>query len=283
MYDERGTIWMFDCGEATQHQVLHSPMRLTKLEKIFITHLHGDHIFGIPGLLASRSSQGADTPLDIYGPPGIKIYVDTVLKISQSYLQYEIRVFEIEVGTIFEDEQFLVRADLLQHGIPSFGYRIEEKNLPGTFFPELAKQAGVPEGPLFAQLKRGEIVTLANGSQVDGKQFVGPEQLGRSLMIAGDTRRSDVIVDLARDVDVLVHEATFIDEQAALANRYFHSTAAQAAQVALQASVGALILTHISARYQGLAEQRIVQEAQAIFPQTIVAYDHFSFSILRRK
>ncbi len=282
MYNERGTMWMFDCGEATQHQMIHSPLRLAKLEKLFITHLHGDHIFGIPGLLASRSSQGAVSPLTIYGPPGIRSFVDTVLKISQSYLQYPVQIVEIEQGIIFTDDKFTVYAGMLEHGIPSYGYRVVEHDLPGTFFPEKAKAAGVQAGPMFAQLKRRERVTLEDGTVLDGNDFVGEDQAGRVVVVAGDTKPCAKMLELADCADVLVHEATFAEDERKLAKKYNHSTALEAAQLAREANVKKLLITHISARYQGSAEHLLLAEARSLFPETHIALDHYSVKIERK-
>jgi ribonuclease Z len=282
LYDERGTMWMFDCGEGTQQQLMNSPLRLARLEKLFITHLHGDHIFGIPGLLASRSSQGSNSPLTIYGPQGLKLFIDTVLKVSQSHLQYPMNVVEISDGVIFSDESFTVYCGLIDHGITSYGYRIEEHDVPGTFFPEKAKAAGLKEGPLFAKLKRKERLELEDGTILDGNEFVSDDKPGRIVAIAGDTKPCAKMVELARNADVLVHEATFVEEHRLLAKKYNHSTALQAAQVANEANVNKLLLTHLSARYQGPTEHLLLKEARATFTDTQIAYDHFQYKINRR-
>ena len=132
LLEERGATWLFDCGEATQHQILHTPVRPGRIEKIFITHLHGDHLFGLPGLLGSRSFQGGDTPLVVYGPQGISTFIETALSVSGTRIKYGLDVVEIKEGLVFEDEQFVVTAKLLDHGMPSYGFRIVEKDLPGT-------------------------------------------------------------------------------------------------------------------------------------------------------
>lgn len=155
LLDERNSMWLFDCGESTQHQILNTTVKPRKIEKIFITHMHGDHIFGLPGLLSSRAFQGGDTPLTIYGPKGIKQYVTMSLKLSQSHLRYGIRFVEIEKeGTIFEDEQFLVSTKRLQHGVPSYGFRITEKDTKGELMADELQSIGVPFGPLYGKLKR---------------------------------------------------------------------------------------------------------------------------------
>lgn len=154
LLEERRSIWMFDCGEGTQHQVLRSPIRLGKLEKLFITHLHGDHLFGLPGLLSSRGYQGGTSPLTVYGPPGLKAYLDISLAVSQSRIPYKIEIVEHTGGTVFEDDGFKVEAALLEHRIDSYGYRVTEKDSPGSLNTELLKSYGLKPGPLYGKLKK---------------------------------------------------------------------------------------------------------------------------------
>ncbi|SQC70918.1 Ribonuclease Z [Listeria fleischmannii subsp. fleischmannii] len=156
MLNERNAIWLFDCGEGTQHQILRSPIRLSKLEKIFITHLHGDHIFGLPGLLSSRSFQGGETELTIYGPPGIALYIKDSLELSGSHLTYPLQIVEVEPGEIFSDKQWKIVCDELDHGIQSFGYRLMESAKPGSLDAAKLKAEGVPAGPLYQELKEGK-------------------------------------------------------------------------------------------------------------------------------
>lgn len=283
LLEERGATWLFDCGEATQHQILHTSIRPRRIEKIFITHLHGDHIFGLPGLLGSRSFQGGDTPLTIYGPKGIQAFVETSLSVSATRLKYDLQVVEIEEGTVFEDEQFFVIAKQLDHGIPSYGFRVVEKDLPGTLLVDKLQALGIRPGPIYQQIKLGKTVQLDDGTVIDGRDFVGPPQKGRIVTILGDTRYCEASVELAKEADVLVHEATFAAEDGALAYDYFHSTAVQAAEVAKLAGAKKLILTHISSRYQGELSEELLHEARELFPNTELASDFSSFIIPRKK
>ncbi|OFW75092.1 MAG: ribonuclease Z [Alicyclobacillus sp. RIFOXYA1_FULL_53_8] len=278
-YEERGGFWLFDCGEGTQHQILHSPLRLSKLEKLFLTHLHGDHLFGLPGLLGSRSFQGGTELLTIYGPPGIQSFVETVLRISQTHLTYPLEIVEIEEGLVFSDTHVAVETVRLTHGIASYGYRIQERDRPGSLQKEKLEQLGLSPGPDYARLKRGESLLLADGRVVDGNDFVDAPHKGRSVVILGDTRKCEAAVKLARNADVLVHEATYRDAERDRAIRYHHSTSVEAAEVAQEAGVGRLIVTHISARYQGEPLLRLLEEAQAIFPNTELASDFSQFSV----
>lgn len=274
LLDERNSIWLFDCGEATQHQILKTTIKPRKIDKIFITHLHGDHIFGLPGLLSSRAFQGGDTPVTIYGPKGIKQYVQMSLKLSQSHFKYAISFEEFSSdATLFEDEQFIVTTKKLKHGIPSFGFRIQEKDREGELNADKLHELGVPFGPLFGKLKKGEKVTLENGLELDGKDFIGPKQQGRIITILGDTMKHQNSIELARNADVLVHESTFSGEEQSLAKSYNHSTNLDAAHTAKEANVSKLVLTHISARYLFAESKDIEKQAQRVFPNTHLMHD----------
>lgn len=284
LLDERNAIWLFDCGEGTQLQILRSNIRPRKIEKIFITHLHGDHIFGLPGLISSRSFQGGDEPLEIYGPKGIEEWVRTTLRISKTHLSYPLRFFEIkEEGLVFSDHQFKVSCKKLDHGIESFGYRIEEADHVGELQVEKLMALGLKPGPLFGKIKKGETVTLPNGQQINGKDYIGETIKGRIVAILGDTRKTVQSVELARHADILVHESTFNKDEAKLAKAYFHSTTQQAAEVAKAAQVKKLILTHISARYLGKDVSALAHEAKEIFENVRIAKDFDCFEIPLKK
>ncbi|MBC6170729.1 ribonuclease Z [Listeria seeligeri] len=279
MLNERNAIWLFDCGEATQHQILRSQIKLSKLEKIFITHMHGDHIFGLPGLLSSRSFQGGDSDLTIYGPVGIQAYVETSLKLSGTRLTYKIIFKELEPGLIFEDEMFTVTADELDHGMLSYGYRIVEKDKQGALDAARLKADGVEPGPIFQKLKNGEVVTLPDGREIDGKNYIGKPQKGKIISIFGDTRETASEFALAENADVLIHEATFEGDKGKIAAEYMHSTTIQAAELAKKAGVKKLILTHISSRYDREASKALLIEAKSVFENTEIAYDLAVFQI----
>ncbi|EKZ1456874.1 ribonuclease Z [Listeria monocytogenes] len=279
MLNERNAIWLFDCGEATQHQIMRSQIKLSKLEKIFITHLHGDHIFGLPGLLSSRSFQGGESDLTIYGPVGITEYVETSLRLSGTRLTYKIIFNEIEPGLIFEDKMFSITVDELDHGLRSFGYRIVEKDKPGALNADKLIDDGVEPGPIFQKIKKGETVTLADGSVIKGKDYIDEPQKGKIISIFGDTKATASELELALNADVLVHEATFEGDKEKLAGEYMHSTTLQAASLAKKANVKKLILTHISSRYDRDASKELLIEAQSVFENTEIAYDLAVFPI----
>lgn len=274
MLQELQTIWMFDCGEGTQQQLFHFPVKLRQLDKVFITHLHGDHIFGLPGLLTTRSSQGATQPLTLFGPPGIDRFVKTALEVSCSHLSFNLSIKEIShPGVVLQESEVTVVADFLQHNVPSVGYRVIEAPRPGRLNAPLLRQLGVPEGPAYGELKVGKAVTLDDGRVIEPAGVVTPAQPGRIVAILGDTRPTETAVTLADKADLLVHEATFSAKKSDLAAEYGHSTAADAARVAAEAHVRQLVLTHISQRYTLDTVQQLLEEARSIFPDTVLAYD----------
>jgi ribonuclease Z len=281
LLEERGTIWLFDCGEATQHQILHTSIKPSKIENIFITHLHGDHIYGLPGMLSSRSFQGGESQVTLYGPSGIKSFVETSLRVSGTYLKYNLEIVELSEGIVFEDDQFIVEARQLDHGIASYGFRIVEKDRPGTLLVDKLQKVGVKPGPLYKKIKAGESITLEDGTVLNAQEYVGLHQKGRIITILGDTRMCEAAQRLATDADLLIHEATFANGEEALARNYYHSTTSQAAKIATKANVQRLCLTHISARYDRNTACELVKEARSIFPATEIAEDFKSIIIPR--
>lgn len=279
LLEERGAIWLFDAGEATQHQILHTSIKPRRIEKIFVTHLHGDHIYGLPGLLSSRSFQGGESEVTVYGPKGMKDFIEVSLSVSQTYLKYPLTIVEIEEGIIFEDDQFKVEALLLEHGIPSYGYRVVEKDRPGTLLADKLMEMGVKPGPIFKKIKNGETVVLEDGRTIEPAEFVGPEQKGRIVTILGDTRYCENAITLAQTADLLIHEATFSKGEEKLAHDYFHSTTLQAAKVADLAGCKQLCLTHISSRYDRNDWRGLVEEAKEIFENTDIAEDFKEITI----
>jgi ribonuclease Z len=283
LHAERGSFWLFDVGEGTQHQLMRSPLKPAKLEYVFITHLHGDHVFGLPGLLTSRSHQGGQTPVRIFGPAGTRTFVMTALDISETRLDYALEFEEVGDGWRYEDDQCIVHAHVLEHRITSYGYRIEEKAQHGMLDAARLRSLGLEPGPLYARIKRGETVVLPDGTHIDGKTYCSPPIPGRIVTICGDTRPCDAVVSLARDADVLVHEATYAHERAEQAKVYYHATAREVALMAKEAHVQTLIMTHISSRYQEEQLPELRAEALDIMPSSYVAEDHWSYVIPRKQ
>lgn len=283
---QRAECWLFDCGEGTQHQLLRSDLKISQLSRIFVTHMHGDHIFGLMGLLASCGLAGNAQRIDIYGPPDLDEYLKACRRYSQTHFSYPVAVHTVKPGVVYEDDEFTVSCRLLKHRVPAFGYRVSEKDRAGHFDAKRAAAMGIPSGPLYGRLKRGEVIELPNGKRVNGADLCGPTQIGRKLVYCTDTIFCDNAVELAQDADVLIHEATFAHQDAELAYQRLHSTSTMAAQVALAARVKQLIMTHFSPRYapgNGMEVKDLLAEARAIFPNTQVASDFWTYEIPRRE
>lgn len=283
LLEERRATWLFDCGEATQHQILKTSVKPSKIEKIFITHLHGDHIYGLPGLISSRSFQGGQDELTVYGPKGIQQYIKTSLEVSGTHLKYKLSIVEIEEGIIFEDDSFIVEARELDHGILCYGYRIIQRDRPGELQVDALQKLGVKPGPIFKKIKNGETVQLEDGTLIDGRDFVGEAKKGQIITILGDTRTCENSVRMAKDCDYLLHEATFAADSAEMAYEFNHSTTLQAAQTAHEANAKHLILTHISSRYMKEDTAALLAEAKSMFPNTIVAEDLLTVQIEKKE
>lgn len=281
LLDELNEVWLFDCGESTQHQILHTTLKPRKITKIFITHLHGDHIFGLPGFLSSRSFQGGSEPLTIYGPKGIQPFIQSALRFSKSKLLYPLKIVELDEngGTLEFANNWKVDYLPLNHGILSYGFRLTEPDSAGELLVEQLKTFNIPNGPIFGQLKRGETVTLEDGTVLNGKDFLAPNRKGKVVTILGDTRPTPNIQLLAKDANALVHECTFEANESGMAYKYCHSTTHQAATAAKEANVRHLFLNHISARYLGRDAKRLELEAQTIFPATTLVNDLEEFEI----
>ncbi|MCL2736144.1 MAG: ribonuclease Z [Propionibacteriaceae bacterium] len=271
---ENGSIWLFDAGEGTQHQCMKASLRIRRVNRIFITHLHGDHVFGLPGFLSSRSFQAETSPVYVYGPPGLTELIDTTLRLTQSHLTYPLVTHEVEDGeTLFHEDHFSVSVRGLDHVVPCFGYRIEEDPRPGALQVDRLRQMGLGPGPWYGELKAGKTVTFPDGRTVDGREFLGPPIPGRVLAICGDTRPAQATVDLADNADVLVHESTYDHTQADLGSKYGHSTCDQVAQIARRAGVRTLLLTHVSARHSLTDLHAMAHRARRIHPDTRVMDD----------
>ncbi|WP_100372757.1 ribonuclease Z [Bacillus sp. FJAT-45037] len=275
---QKGTQWLFDCGEATQHQLLRSPITMSKIDRIFITHLHGDHIFGLPGLLGSRSFQGAQTSLKVYGPKGLKNYIEASLSVSRTHLRYDYQVIEVEEGCLFETNDVTVHAMELDHVMPSYAYKIIEKDKPGTLNVEKLQSLEIPKGPIYQRIKAGEVIELENGVIINGQNFLGPSQKGRTIVVAGDTRPVRKLVDFAKHATLLIHEATFRSDKASHAEQFGHSTIEGATAIARAAEVDHLVLTHISSRYTG-EEEEFLKEARHYFQPVDIAADLMVFTL----
>jgi ribonuclease Z len=282
---QRPEVWLFDCGEATQHQLLRCDVKISQIRRIFVTHLHGDHIFGLMGLLATYGMAGSPSQIDVYGPSGLQEYLKASQKYSYTHFNYPLKIHTIEPGIVYEEAGFTVTCIPLKHKVPAFGYRVTEADRPGRFDIEQAKALDIPSGPVYGQLKNGQTVTLADGRIINGRELCGAQERGRKMVYCTDTVFCENSIQLAQDADLLIHESTFAHEDAEMAFDRLHSTCTMAAQVALSAQVQQLILTHFSPRYapgNAIGLNDLLQTAQAIFPQTQLAHDFLTYHIPRR-
>jgi ribonuclease Z len=251
---------LFDCGEGTQRQLLRS-VGLIDMEAVFVTHFHADHWLGLPGMLKSFALRDREAPLAVYGPRGLAQLMSAMRNVIFGRLPYDLKIVELEPGQAVKRDGYAIHAVPVSHRSPSaFGYAIVEQPRPGHLDAKLAEQLGVTPGPDFGRLQRGETV---NG--VTPEQVMGPEREGRKIVLSGDTEPCEALKIAAHEADLLVHEATFTEEEADRARQTAHSTARQAAELAREAEVGLLALTHISTRYAG---GQLRDEARAIFPDT---------------
>ena len=284
-------MWLFDCGEGTQHQFLRSELRLSQLRRVFITHMHGDHVFGLPGLLASLGLAGSSPEgVDLYGPDPLESYLHGALRTSSTRIGYPLQVHRVkraaEQGSlVFEDDDFTVRCTPLTHRVPASAYRIEQKPLAGRFDIQKARELNTPPGPVCAQSKNGQTVTLAGGRVIDGTSLCGAERPGASVVYCTDTVFCDAAVELAQGADLLIHESTFAHGEAEMAFQKQHSTSTMAAQTAAEAGVGQLVLTHLSPRYapgNPVTPETLLNEAKTIFPNTLLAKDFLTLEVKPR-
>lgn len=264
-----GERLLFDCGEGTQRQLLRSGIGLVELEEIFLTHYHADHYLGLPGLLKTFALRGREQPLTLWGPRGLSDLLDTLRRIFGK-LTYGLDIRELAPGDELDRDGYQLSAIRVDHRVAALGYLLAEVPRPGRFDLAAARALEIPEGRLWGTLQRGEPVTLEDGSTVRPGQVLGPARPGRRLVISGDTRPTRGVLEAALEADLLVHEATFMDDEKERAEETAHTTAADAAELARVAGVRLLALTHLSNRYRG---HEVVREARAVFAETVVPRD----------
>jgi len=266
-----GETLLFDCGEGTQRQMMRYGVSFS-MRDVFFTHFHADHLLGLTGLVRTLGLQDRTDPLRLYGPRGARRVLEHALAVGIERNKFPVQIEELAAGDVISRPEYDLVAVEADHRAPSLAYVLVEHTRLGRFQPERVRELGVPEGPLWGRLHRGETVQLPDGRSVGPTDLVGPPRPGRKVAISGDTRPSRAIAEAVRGADLLIHEATFSEEEAEKAEQTGHSTAAAAAMLARDAGVRRLVLTHISARYTREAPE-LVAEAQAIFPESIVARD----------
>jgi ribonuclease Z len=279
-----GETLLFECGEGTQRQMMRYGVSFA-LSEIFFTHFHADHFLGVIGLIRTLGLQGRPEPLFLYGPKGAKKVLGQAMQLGVERVPFPVEIVEVKAGEAVpapgtrhpapgnrQRDGYEIRVFATEHGGGSVGYALREFERRGRFDVEKAKAAGIPEGPLWGKLSKGEAIELADGRQLTADGFVGPKRAGRLVVFTGDTRPSAAVVDAAQGADLLIHEATFGEEEKERAKETGHSTAKEAAQVALAAGVRKLVLCHVSARYSISADE-LVREAREVFPEVSVAKD----------
>jgi ribonuclease Z len=264
-----GERLLFDCAEGTQRQLLRSNVGLIELREVFLTHYHADHYLGLPGMLKTFALRGRDVPITIYGPPGLRDLFGALRRIF-GRLTYTVELKELRPGDELIRDDYRLSAFEVAHGVSAVGYALVEDARPGRFDVQAADALGVPSGPERGALQRGESVTLGDGTTITPDRVLGPARPGRKVVIAGDGGPAESVIDAARNADVLVHEATFCEDERERARETQHSTAHEAAGVARAAEVELLALTHLSNRYFG---GEVAREARTIFPNTVVPKD----------
>ena len=277
--DMETEVVLLDCGEGTQRQFFLSPISFMRVRRIFITHFHGDHFLGLPGLIQSMGLNNRSEPLDIYGPADVEKYVPAIMELGHFTKKFPVTPHGVAPGEEVDLGTYTVRAARTAHPVPALAFRLQEKEKRGRFDADLAHSLGC-RGRDFAHLERGETVTLGNGHVVTPAMVLGPPRPGRSIVYTGDTAPSKDVVALARGADVLIHEATVELSLEKDANDWGHSSARQAAQAAKEAGVGELYITHFSSRYPDVTP--LENEAREHFERSFAAHDLMS-AILRQR
>jgi len=274
----KGELILLECGEGVQRQMVKANIGFNRRMKVFITHMHGDHMLGLPGLIQTMSLLHRTRKLEIFGPAGLEDFIEAIEKTVQFTLTFPLEVAEIEhEGLVCEEKEYEVYAMWANHVAPAFAYSLVEKPRPGKFYPEKAKALGVPEGVLWSKLQHGSTIKLPNGRFVEPEEVVSSPRSGRKVVYTGDSRFSESLVELAKNANLLIHDCTFDDELAERAMEDGHSTPSQAVETAKKAKVKRLILTHISARYK--TPDLLLKQAKKGFSNVDVAEDFMKIDL----
>ena len=276
LVNRKGELMLFDCGEGTQQQMMRAKTGMMKLSSIFITHLHADHILGIPGLIQTMSFHGREDPLFIYAPERSFEQITYLTHIGYTRPRFDVRITELSPGDVVERDEYDVTAIRTEHNVPSIGYALFEHPRTGRFNREQAIELGVPPGPLFSRLQRGESVTV-DGKTVHPDDVLGSPRPGRRIVYTGDTRPTDTVLEASRGADLLIHDSSLTHDLVDWARETMHSTAREAALLAKESGVRKLVLTHISSRYADPSP--IAEDARAVFDRVQVAKDFLEIEI----
>ncbi len=270
-----GETMLFDCGEGTQRQLIFAKVSPMKISKIFLSHYHGDHILGVPGLLQSMNFRGRETKLTIYGPKGIDNLKNAIFNLGYCKINFPIEFIEIGSETIENCDEYIIKSQNVNHQVPCLAYSVEEIKKP-RFLRQKAIELGVPVGPAFGQLHNGEEIEV-NGKIIKPEQVLGPARKGNKITYSGDTAPCEEMIEFAKDSTILIHESTYINEDVDKAKENFHSTSSDAAKIAKQSNSKKLILTHFSTRYT--TTETLIKEAKEIFENTRLAKDFMKIEI----
>ncbi len=272
-----GETILFDCGEGSQRQMMRYGVGFS-FREIFFTHYHADHLLGVTGLLRTMGLQDRTAPVVLYGPKGAQRVLGTAITLGIERNKFPVEILEIKPGDRLARDEYDIVVFATEHRADTVGFALVEHSRLGRFNPERARELGIPEGPLWGQLHRGKPVTLPDGRTVGPADLVGNPRSGRRLVYTGDTRPHLSVIEASRKADLLIHEATFGGDELERARETGHSTAAEAARVALEAGARRLVLTHISSRYNRDASE-LLAEAKAVFPETVIARDGMTIDV----
>lgn len=270
-----GEIMLFDCGEGTQRQLIFAKVSPMKISKIFLSHYHGDHILGLPGLLQSMNFRGRDKKLTIYGPKGLDKLESAIFSLGYSKIEFPIEFIEIDSGIVEKTDEYVITAQSVHHNVPCLAYSIEELKKP-RFLRQKAIELGVPVGPAFGKLHNGEEVEI-EGKIIKPEQVLGPPRKGNKITYSGDSAPCEEMIEIAKDSTLLIHESTYIQEDKDKAEENFHSTSMDAATIAKMSNSKQLVLTHISTRYTDT--KQLLDEAKEVFENTQLAKDFMKIEI----
>ena len=271
-----GEVFLFDCGEGTQIQLMRSEVRRSKIHSIFIGHLHGDHLYGINGLMSTMHLDNRETPLRVFGPQGLLPFLHASFRTRNLNFSYPVTVKEFPrgfEGRVLDEKEYYVDAVPLDHSIFCLGWRFQEKDRPGVFNLERAEELGIPRGPLFGKLQNGSPITLPDGRTIHPDDVLGPLRPGKSVAYCLDTQFSKRSIELAENCTALIHETTFGPDSMDLAQERKHSTMEDAARVASEAGTQRLVATHFSSRYDHREIRKIADQARPVYENITLAKD----------
>lgn len=269
-------VLLLDCGEGTQRQLMQSTVSFMSIRWIFLSHFHGDHFLGLPGLIQSMNLNDRKRPLDIFGPSGTMKLMSQLLTAGYFAPSFQISIHDVDPGDTIQFETFKVLVRQADHTVPALCYAVVENDRAGRFNTYKAEQLGIPKGPLYRKLQLGQSVKIAD-KIVHPKDVIGPPRKGRKIVYSGDTRSCKEVIELSKGADLLIHDATFLSSEGDIARNFGHSTAREAANVALEAGVKALALIHYSPRYK---DAKVLEnEAKETFRQSFAPYDLDEYTV----